>query len=336
MSLLIRSLFVLIALIFSALTMASSASKEITDAASIHRRYREAWDYSPKNVVLDRIRVLNADEVGINVFIWTRGVTIQNSTVRNTRRVGLYLSAGSIGNKILNNEFIGGRTREQLSVDSSANNIIRGNRFVHNNFGGIYLYKNCHEHARKGTQPFHDRKHNPNSLPRPLRSNHNKIENNTLESLPVGIWVASRQSEPQFWRFCGDPQPEGYRARFEGVRNNIFLDYSSNNVIEGNFFKNIKKSVSKGRSKIGKRQRVSGVAILIEDNDNKVLNNSFENTIRDVVIGTKFRSHDLRRPVKFTEVLGNNWSGPTNQKVQLIYGTVGTRLPLQDNPSGCF
>ncbi len=202
---------------------------------------------APTNITLDNITIAPAPGVsnGIYFQVGTTYVTLKNSTIGgNLTGVPLYLDAESGNHTIINNTFSAISPREQLSVDGSSDNIIRGNTF---NFrggalrnGGVMIYRNCGE----------------NSVIRHNEPRRNIIENNTLNYIgnkntsdAYGVWIGQRNVNPP--GYCG--QDAGYPygssvdnhdfARDNIVRNNVFSKVSTsfmvknddtNNTVTGN------------------------------------------------------------------------------------------------------
>ena len=79
---------------------------------------------------------------------------------------------------------IGWYRREGIAVDGSSEHVISGNDINDNAFGGIFLFKNCWEHAAD----------EPNSRPRTEYASDNVITDTHFRDQPFGLWVAARQS----------------------------------------------------------------------------------------------------------------------------------------------
>lgn len=160
------------------------------------------------------------------------------------------------------------KKREALAIDSSAHNVVRRNIFRRNKAGGIFLYKNCHEHAAFDAK----------QTKRWQGSDKNLIEDNHFEDVPVGVWIGSRQSLDLRKLRCGDPY---YGGKF--VR-----DKARENTILSNSFLRVAKGVS------------------IEDDENTVIGNRLRET-REVCIrvGSAPRSTLLGLPVVGIDVKDN-------------------------------
>jgi parallel beta-helix repeat protein len=194
-----------------------AANKLSPDHAENYRR-------TPTRVNLENVEVTGSGRVGIYFDDYVTHSTLKNSVVRDSYMSGIYLEHSSrnnaiVGNQIINNghESFGKGKREGLAVDSSAYNLIEGNRFESNGAGGVFLYKNCGEHFSTGK-----------SVIRWQHSDHNVIRNNTFVNEPVGIWLASRQNRDLSGFDCGDKPRDG--------SGKYFNDYADDNLVEGNRF----------------------------------------------------------------------------------------------------
>lgn len=187
----------------------------------------ENYKLAPSHIVIDRVAVLNSGRVGVYFDSYVTDSTLKNSTVKGSGKPGVYLEQATQRLSILNNTIQGnGRDgrREGLAVDSSAHNVIDGNRFIGNAGGGVLIYKNCGENYQSG-----------NSAIRWQSSDFNFIKNNTFIDEPVGVWIASRQSKDLSKWGCGDAavDPAGKH----------YMDHANNNVVDSNEFCNTKTAV---------------------------------------------------------------------------------------------
>lgn len=240
--------------------------------------------YSPRNVVIDNVAVDGARNAGIYIHQGTVGAIIRNSSITNAFSICVYLDAFSKHSTVTNNTFIDcgfrapkfnvaetpGNAREGLAIDGSSDNIITNNTFKGNAAGGIFVYKNCSENNALGgmrTEP----------------AANNIISKNTFSDMPVGVWVASRQSRNlSKWR-CADTSP------YPGEMGKIyFLDYAPGTKIVENTFSSM-----------------SEVGVRIEDDFTTVTNNRFIASTQDTEIGGAIRAKVLRRPIKGTIISDN-------------------------------
>lgn len=193
--------------------------------------HEENYRRTPTRITLENVEVTGSGRVGIYFDDYVTHSTLSHSIVRDSYMSGIYLEHSSRNNKIVDNQIInngherfGKGKREGLAVDSSAYNLIEGNRFESNGAGGVFLYKNCGEHFSTGK-----------SVIRWQHSDYNVIRNNTFVNEPVGIWLASRQNRDLSGFDCGDKPREGSLK--------FYPDYADNNVVGQNQFLKVKKLV---------------------------------------------------------------------------------------------
>lgn len=212
-------------------------------ANKLSANHEENYRRTPTRITLENVEVTGSGRVGIYFDDYVTYSTLSHSVVRDSYMSGIYLEHSSRNNKIIDNQIInnghesfGKGKREGLAVDSSAHNLIEGNRFESNGAGGVFLYKNCGEHFSTGK-----------SVIRWQHSDDNVIRNNTFVNEPVGIWLASRQNRDLSGFDCGD-KPRDSSGKY-------FNDYADNNVVEGNRFENVGGKVRNE----GDNNRVYGV-----------------------------------------------------------------------------
>jgi hypothetical protein len=119
---------------------------------------------------------------------------------------------------------------------------------------------------------------------RRTKAQNNVIQGNRFEGGLNGIWVGSRMSDNTFPMDCSNTP---YRS---GSIERITLDFAPNNVIRGNEFTDV----------------VHGIRV--EDDGTQILDNTFRGpdaSYHAVVVGTKWRTSDLARPVTGTVLSGN-------------------------------
>jgi hypothetical protein len=250
------------------------------DAAKAAKFDRESlYRLTPHDIRIEACDISDSLNSGIYIDDYVTNVSVSKTTVSGSGAVGIYMTHSSKNNSvtdsvIADNGFgklpdlrIGLARREGIAIDSSAHNRIERNRISNNGGGGIFLYKNCQEHAK-----------DPDSVPRWQHSDYNVIRGNIIEKSPVGVWIASRQSRDLSDWGCGDPPYYG---------KSYFLDYAQFNTVEDNQF----------------RKLDSGV--IIEDDNNRVVGNSFSDTDNTVEIGAKLRKKALGRDVVGTVVENN-------------------------------
>ncbi len=255
------------------------------------------------NITIENTHLYQSRGVGAYVDGYVTGVTLRGLDIARAGSTGVYLEAGSKDNVVedstiasngykevkpegepflLNGiEFRYQSTgREGIAVDGSRNNIIRRNWIAGNSAGGIFLYKNCGEFAT--TQPAQH-------WERWYGADGNVIENNVITTGPTGIWVGSRMAENTYPMDCSDPTY---------VTNpSIALDHAAGNVIRHNVL---------GFLSYG---------IRIEDDATRVEANTFSSGVGPataVLVGTKYRTTVLARPVEGTVLTGNTATLPAN------------------------
>lgn len=230
----------------------------------------EIYRRTPHAVRIVNTVVDNAKGAGIYIDDYVADVLLSRVTVTRSDAMAVYLEHSSRNITIEDSLFDGnsvGKKREAIAIDSSANNVIRRNVFRRNKAGGIFLYKNCHEHAD-----------DPKQTVRWQGADDNLIEGNLFEDEPVGVWVASRQSLDLRKLRCGDPY---YGGKY-------VIDRASRNAIKNNQFVRVDRGV------------------LVEDDDNWVEDNRFDQAAEVCVrVGSAPRATLLNRPVTGTRVRHN-------------------------------
>lgn len=242
--------------------------------------HAEAYAASPSNVTISDVTIRDAGHSGIYVNTYVRNTHIDRVRIEGSADAALYLDMSTTGAVVENSTFTGngfgsaerprsgGGKREAIAIDSSSRNIIRKNLFKGNGGGGVYLYKNCHEHADT----------NPQSTPRWMPSEKNEITQNRFEDEPTGVWVASRQSRNLTGSKCGDPS----------YAPGTYLDAAPNNNVHDNSFLR------------------GGIGIRVEDDGNTLANNRLDDLEQIcILVGTGPRSEVLNRPVTGTVLTGN-------------------------------
>ncbi len=244
----------------------------------------ERYARTPSGVTIADVTIRNPGRTGVFVDNYVRGTHLVRVRVESAADSGIYLEQSSTGTVIEDSALVGNGfgellrpkisvwKREGIAIDSSADNVIRRTLFSGNAGGGIFLYKNCHEHAAS----------NPNSVPRWMPSARNEISDNRFENEPIGVWVASRQSRLLFDMQCGDPQ----------YAPGLFLDAAPDNRIRGNQFSG------------------GDIAIRVEDDGTQIVDNRMVRPgTACVKVGTTPRSVILNRPVIGTILTGNRCEG---------------------------
>jgi hypothetical protein len=252
------------------------------------------YDHAFSDIMVEDSTFLNSRGAGVFIDGYVSGVTLRNLHIEGSGSTGIYLEAGSKDNiiernRIVNNgygvngpdgrpfKFAGisfwlwGTGREGLAIDGSRNNRILNNHFAGNSAGAIFLYKNCGEYERRRPENWFRRRYGADG---------NLIEGNTIEGEKNGVWIASRMSENTLFMDCSDS------AYLPG----LVLDHARDNVVRDNEFRDVT------------------YGIRVEDDGNIIVDNRFFGraaTQQAVIIGTRFRSLVLRKPVANTILTGN-------------------------------
>ncbi len=258
------------------------------------------YDHPFADIVIEDSTFTRSRGVGVFVDGYVTGVTIRRSHLIDAGSTGVYLEAGSKGTAVQDNRFdhngygengldgtvvsVGGVTarywgtgREGLAVDGSRDNVITGNTFAHDSFGGIFLYTNCGEyHSSKPGRWFERR----------YPASGNVITGNTFTGEINAVWVGARMGENTWPMECSDPaylDDPGQLLR-------VTLDRAPDNTISTNTFSNV----------------VYGVRV--EDDGTTIEANTFTGDGAGqyaVVVGTRYRGSALGRPVDGTRIVGN-------------------------------
>jgi parallel beta-helix repeat protein len=182
---------------------------------------------APKKILIKGVTVLGSGRGGVYFDSYVTDSVLSNSTIEGSGKVGIYLEQSTQRIQIINNTIrkngVDGR-REGLAIDSSAHNTVKGNRFISNAGGGVFIYKNCGENFSSGKSAL-----------RWQSSDFNVVQDNIFIDEPVGVWIASRQSKDLSKWGCGDPSVDG-SGRF-------YADHANNNVVERNEFCNTTTAV---------------------------------------------------------------------------------------------
>lgn len=241
---------------------------------------------SPNHILLNRILVDSSKNSGIFIGDHVQDVTLANSLVQNAGTVGVYLEFGSRGNRVQDSQFrhngfrqvlgVGKPNREAIAIDSSQQNVIERNQFEGNGAGGVFLYRNCFEHADDPTQSNH--------FLRTEGSNDNLIRDNEFINEPVGVWVASRQSRNLKGFGCG-----AYSI-FADITSSYHLDEARQNTVTQNTFDTVEQ------------------AVIVEDNNNVVSFNHFLPSVKSpITIGSTVREQSSEGVVKGNQINKNTF-----------------------------
>ncbi|MBH0005063.1 NosD domain-containing protein [Psychrobacter sp. SWN149] len=235
---------------------------------------------APNDIHIINVSSRNSINSAMFVGDHVHDITFDKVRIQNAGTVGLYLEFGSRDNMIKNSVFVGNgfRTfkpnREAIAVDSSSNNRIENNHFIHNGAGSVLLYRNCFEHADDPTRGNH--------FKRTESSRDNIIANNVFEDEPVGVWVASRQSRNLKGFECG-----AYLVKQTPFAS-YHLDSAKNNQIIDNRFEQVEKGV------------------IVEDDGTLIEGNRFAATVgMPIVVGSEIREESAAGAIKNTRIKDN-------------------------------
>lgn len=241
---------------------------------------------APRDIRIINVSSINSNNSGMFVGDHVHTVTFDQVRIQNAGTVGLYLEFGSRDNVIKNSVFIGNgfRTfkpnREAIAVDSSSNNRIENNQFIHNGAGSVLLYRNCFEHADDPTRSNH--------FKRTESSRDNIIINNTFRDEPVGVWIASRQSRNLKAFECG-----AYLIKQTPFAR-YHLDSATDNQIINNRFEQVQQG------------------IIVEDDGTRIRGNQFAADVgTPIIVGSAVREDSAAGAVKDTVITENKFIGKT-------------------------
>ncbi|MBF4490865.1 MULTISPECIES: right-handed parallel beta-helix repeat-containing protein [unclassified Psychrobacter] len=237
---------------------------------------------APSNIRVINVSSRNSINSGMFVGDHVHDITFDKVHIQNAGTVGLYLEFGSRDNVIKNSVFVGNgfRTfkpnREAIAVDSSSNNRIANNQFIHNGAGSILLYRNCFEHADDPTRGNH--------FKRTESSRDNIIANNNFEDEPVGVWVASRQSR----------NLKGFECGAYLVKQTPFASYHLDSAKDNQIINNRFGQVEQG--------------IIVEDDGTLIKGNKFAANVRlPISVGSEIREQSTVGAIMNTQIKNNTF-----------------------------
>ena len=265
--------------------------RQTMDPAPIEDRLRLQ---APRNITFENVTIDFAHKSGLFINRYVTRVAFRDGAVTNSGNAAIYLNSGATGNEISGSLFAANgyydysdserernpkspaTVREAIAVDSSARNVIRGNRFRGNAAGAVFLYKNCWEHWQQ-----------PDQLPRNMHSSDNLIEANRFVDEPVGVWIASRRSRDLAGFDCGDPPIHEQWNWFRNRR--YYRDYAERTMVRSNLFENV------------------GYGIRVEDEGARLIDNRFSGeATANIQIGGAVGAK-VGTVVRDTQVRGNTF-----------------------------
>lgn len=272
-------------LVIEQATPANARYDELTAGKTTLAAQREQ---SPHDIWVDNLLVAHTRNSGIFIGDHVQRVNLHGIAVVKAGTVGLYFEFGSGHNTVSHSYFsqngfrIGKPNREAIAIDSSVNNRIEYSHFDHNGAGGVFLYRNCFEHADDPSRSNH--------FLRTQGSDGNQIAHNVFANEPVSVWIAARQSRNLKGFACGAYTiSETPFARYH-------LDEAERNQVLDNDF-------------------ISGKnAIIIEDDNNLVQDNCFASDLEQpIVIGSTIREQSSEGVVKNNRILDNRCANDARQ-----------------------
>ena len=241
---------------------------------------------APRDIRVMNVSSRNSINSGMFVGDHVHGVTFDKVHIQNAGTVGLYLEFGSRDNVIKNSVFVGNGfrsfkpNREAIAVDSSSNNRIENNEFIHNGAGSVLLYRNCFEHADDPTRSNH--------FKRTESSRENVIRGNIFKDEPVGVWVASRQSR----------NLKGFTCGAYLVKQTPFASYHLDSAKDNQIIDNRFQEVEKG--------------IIVEDDGTLISGNQFAADVNlPINIGSEIREKSAIGAIKGTVIIDNIFTDKT-------------------------
>jgi hypothetical protein len=207
---------------------ANSRIKELQESSRDKDHKARAQSAAPSNITFRRMFLRATGNSALYVSPGVTRVRLLESDVQgNSEHSAIYLAAETSHNELRSNRImVDTKSREQVSVDGSANNIIADNWFASLENGGIYLYRNCGE----------------DGMIRHQGPQRNKITGNVFyyknyRGNNPAIWLASRNGNRNY---CG--ADKGYNfgssandrdfARFNEVTGNRFVERPPRQVIK--------------------------------------------------------------------------------------------------------
>lgn len=310
---------------------------------------------SSSGVVISRMTITRSRMTGVFIDHFVVGATVENSIVSQGAAPGIYLEYGSRKNEIRGNVISGNghftnqgirrlalTRREGLSIDASTHNLVENNVFDGNAMGGVFLYKNCWEYHTSNLE-------NP---PRVQHASSNVIRSNSFKNMPVGVWIAARQSRDLLNWDCGDDSPYDNPVAFEGLMKNRrigasdeLLSHSFNPEFLAGFVTfNLDEIRSPFRTGVSLWEDFAedttvtgncfedlGTGVRVEDDRARIVGNRFVGDFEYLYLGSVFRTRLLNKPVLDTVIAENNFASPKGasfaEHATIVSGEhIGTRM----------
>ncbi|WP_201596934.1 right-handed parallel beta-helix repeat-containing protein [Psychrobacter fulvigenes] len=259
---------------------------------------------APRDIQVMNVSSRNSINSGMFVGDHVHGVTFDKVYIQNAGTFGLYLEFGSRDNVIKNSVFVGNGfrsfkpNREAIAIDSSSNNRIENNEFIHNGAGSVLLYRNCFEHADDPTRSNH--------FKRTESSRDNVIRGNIFKDEPVGVWVASRQSR----------NLKGFNCGAYLVKKTLFASYHLDSAKDNQIIDNRFEQVEQG--------------IIVEDDGTLISGNQFAATVgTPIVVGSKIREDSSAGAITGTVIIDNIFTDKTTKQAIKIRAASKTATEIR-------
>lgn len=259
---------------------------------------------APRDIQVMNVSSRNSINSGMFVGDHVHGVTFDKVYIQNAGTIGLYLEFGSRDNVIKNSVFVGNGfrsfkpNREAIAIDSSSNNRIENNEFIHNGAGSVLLYRNCFEHADDPTRSNH--------FKRTESSRDNVIRGNIFKDEPVGVWVASRQSR----------NLKGFNCGAYLVKKTLFASYHLDSAKDNQIIDNRFEQVEQG--------------IIVEDDGTLISGNQFAATVgTPIVVGSKIREDSSAGAITGTVIIDNIFTDKTTKQAIKIRAASKTATEIR-------
>jgi parallel beta-helix repeat protein len=257
------------------------------------------YDHNLVGVTIADSTVRDSRGVGIFVDGYVRDVIVNRVTVQNAGSSGIYLEAGSrhnavVNSRLLDNGFIENGPGGQLFTFGGHTfrfwGTGREGLSIDGSYDNVVRDNVFSGNSAGGIFLYTNCSEFVNQKPerffqRRTKAERNVIDRNEFDGGLNGVWVGSRMSENTLPMDCANP------AYYENGLTRVTLDHANDNAISRNTFRNVTYGVR------------------VEDDGTRVEGNTFygdDATHHAVIVGTKWRTGVLSQPVRDTVVTGNH------------------------------
>ena len=227
---------------------------------------------------------------------------------------------------------LGWYRREGIAIDASSEHYIADNDINDNAFGGIFLYKNCWEHADE----------EPNSRPRTDHARANIIERNHFRDQPFGIWIAARQSRDLGAMGCGDPTPYQNPIAVQSVFHPLYANYPSANaelyLLSLNYASVWPDYAEDNQIIDNTFQNIIRGGVRVEDDGTEIVGNLFVGNFDYIFVGAPFRARLAGQPILNTVITDNSYGDTSESMFQSHLALIPDEhqgTVLEDNFRAC-